>query len=66
MHHFIQRGGYQTTQSYHVYLFLYGMLYNGFGRHHDAKVHYIVPVAGHYYRDYIFANVVHITFHRSQ
>ena len=39
-------------------------LYNGFGRHHDAKVHYIVPVAGHYYRDYIFANVVHGAFVR--
>ena len=41
-------------------------MYNGFGRHHDAKVYYFVAVAGHYYRDYIFANVVHITFHRSQ
>ena len=66
IHHLLQTRRNQSTQSNDVHLLLLRLTHNLLCRHHHTHVDDLVVVTSHHHTHNILADVVHITFYRSQ
>ena len=62
--HLVERGRYQTAEAYKVGFFADGRLHDFFGWNHHAEINDLPVVADQYDGHDVFADVMHIAFHR--